>query len=124
MKRSGNSIEKALGEVIEETYEGGNKFTWGDIIEKVKEKLEGEKDKQKVNKFELKKILYRYSVNVPIFSFQEISYIPHLEFKGFRILKEKHLGDQELEDIEKYGIEKICKVNVDEIEIKEFGEED
>ena len=120
MRKSENEIEKAFGEVIEDTIKRDeNKLTWESIVEKVKEKVRKDEDKRNVNKFELKKILYLYSVNVPIFSFgDDFPHISRKEFKGFQILREDNIN-QELCDIEKYGINKIYNIDIDQEEIKE-----
>ncbi|MGB9831734.1 MAG: CRISPR-associated helicase Cas3' [Fervidicoccus fontis] len=128
MKESSDKIEKAFGEVIEEIKEN-KKLPWEIIVDEVKKKLELEEDKQKVNKFELKKILYLYSVNVPFFSFDEsFSYTFGKEFKGFQILDINKIGQnlndikKYLNDIKKYGITKIFNVNIDKKEIEESEE--
>ncbi|MEM3412313.1 MAG: hypothetical protein QW832_03560, partial [archaeon] len=120
MENSEDDIEKAFYEVIKDKSNWN--LSWEDIEMKVKEKLKSE-EKEKVDKWELLKILYQYSANFPIFSFGEdyqfqYQILEKSNFKGFFVLR---VGNMNLEEIKKYGINEIKGINIDidDEEIKE-----
>lgn len=124
MVKSSDSVEKAFGEIIKDKENW--KLPWESeegecVIEKVKNKINNENEKNKVNKWELLKILYLYSFNLPIFFFGNGSYNRLLEnktFKGFFVLNTKGLSKEDLEEIEKYGVWRLNNVDIDNEELK------
>ena len=109
-----SSLEKAFGEVINEIVGNDKKPGWDEIIKMVRYRLTNEEEKNKVNEFELKKIMYLYSINLPIFLLTDkmINLKSRNEFKGFFVLTPTEIGE-ESEAIIRYGISKIRGVDVD-----------
>ena len=126
MVKSDNEIEKAFGKIIK-TKDNWN-LPWEckegkGIIEEVKKYLKHDEEiKNKVDKWKLLEILYSYSFNLPIFSFGEngryrYTILEKNNFKGFFILRSEKIN---LEEIKKYGIDKIKGADIDELELREF----
>ncbi len=90
MERYGDGWVKNLAKRIEEK----EKYTWKEL-----EELLGK------NMWEIKKTLYEYSTNVPIFYFNKIEKYVN-EFKGFYLFK---LEKEDAETLYKYGLDKILK---------------
>lgn len=91
MKSSGDKKDREIAEAIEEN--GG--VTWSELEEKVH-----------MNKWEIKKRLYQYSVNIPVFMLgnqERIKSVLKEEFKGFKILD---VPEKDVEDLVEYGVEK------------------
>ena len=124
MIENGGEIEKAFGEILK------NKENWKlpwesgkgeSIVEKVKSQINDEEVKKKVNKWRLLEIIYSYSFNLPIFSFEKHKYniLEKEDFKGFFILKTEAMDKEVFDEIRKYGVNKIGnKINIDNEEIK------
>jgi CRISPR-associated endonuclease/helicase Cas3 len=121
-----DEIERAFAEVLLEDKKNWKlpfESTKNDsIVKKVKEKV-GDSFKEKVTKWKLLEILYNYSFNLPIFSFDRYRYkiLERENFKGFFVLKlDKDKID--LMKIKRYGIdkidEKIKDINFDRDEIQ------
>jgi CRISPR-associated endonuclease/helicase Cas3 len=121
-----DEIERAFAELLEEDKKNWKlpfESTKNDsIVKKVKEKV-GDSFKEKVTKWKLLEILYNYSFNLPIFSFDRYRYkiLERENFKGFFVLKlDKDKID--LMKIKRYGIdkidEKIKDINFDRDEIQ------
>ena len=90
-----DNLHKSLAEILK-SFEFNNK-TWNEIIDRIKEDVG-----RNVNKWEIKKVLYEYSITIPYYMLNYIPY-PKGEFKGFKFLL---LNDKkEAEKIRKYGIE-------------------
>ena len=127
IKESEDNVEKAFGEVIEKIIEKKeNDVSWEDLKKAVEEKI-----RKNIDKHKLREILYNCSVNIPIFCIKTVD--PNFlkkEFKGFLILRAGEIivnnGDQakKLEEILRFGINKLAAIreDIDELEIKEFGE--
>ncbi len=119
MSKSENEIERAFGEVIND--KNNWKLPWeskdGDsLINKVKEKVGDNNLENKVNKWELLKILYLHSFNLPTFSYEKHRMLTERkDFKGFVVLK---IDGIDLKNIEKYGINKIKEINIEGDEIQ------
>lgn len=93
--------------------------SWEEIIkdvEGIKERdIEGNDGKEIIKrKWELKKILYEYSINIPIYYLEKYHYkVISYEFKGYNVLKiddkilkkMKKTKDEVVENIRKYGID-------------------
>ncbi|MEM4367906.1 MAG: CRISPR-associated helicase Cas3', partial [Candidatus Anstonellales archaeon] len=95
MKMSEDVVEKSFGMLLEN--EGNlHKMKWDDIIDEIKQQAHVER---KISEWELKRILYENSVNIPIFAYEKI-YLK--DFKGFYILK---IDDSEtVNNIKEYGV--------------------
>lgn len=60
-----------------------------------------------MNKWKVKKVLYQYSVNVPIFYFQKLERERKLgEFKGFYVL---NVNKEDAKMIYEFGLDKFMK---------------
>lgn len=111
MKHFGNDLERKFAEIVEDV--SSSKKTWVEIIDELKDVLPKDVDKAKV-KWWFKKILYEYSVNIPIFYWED-GRLPNLrthEFKGFQVLK---LSKEQAEKVYWYGIDEIFKMEEDVI---------
>jgi CRISPR-associated endonuclease/helicase Cas3 len=120
MLKSESKIENSFGEIIKD--KGNWKLPWDNekdsIVGKVKEKIVDVDLRNKVNKWELLKILYSYSFNLPIFSYEKHGFklTEHGDFKGFFVLR---ISDETtLTEIVKYGINKLKNIDIDGEEIK------
>ena len=125
MAENGGEIEKAFGEVIKD--KNNWKLPWEgtkeeNIVEKVKALINDEAIKKKVNKWKLQQIIYSYSFNLPIFSFErhKDAILEKNNFKGFFVLKIEEKDKKSiLDDIKRYGVNKIGeKIDIDVEEIK------
>jgi len=99
MKHFGDDLERKFAEIIEDA--DSSKKTWSEIINELGNVLPDVK-------WWLKKILYEYSINVPIFYWED-GKLPNLrthEFKGFQVLR---LTKEEAKEVYLYGIDKIFK---------------
>jgi len=116
MRKDGDDVDKAFAEVIEDPR--SSKMTWREIMDKLREKgfnLDGNKNEWK---WKLKKRLYQYSLNVPVFYWENLERIITHEFKGFYVLK---VAGDIAKELQKYGLEKnavkgIAKKLEEEIE--------
>ncbi|MCW1298625.1 MAG: hypothetical protein OH351_05050, partial [Candidatus Parvarchaeota archaeon] len=109
-----NGIEKEFSNVI---LKPDKKISWRDIINNIKNKTK-ETD---IDEWKLKKILYDYSFNLPVYSFKDRNELTKKlkKFKGFFVLVDEKLQDDELkEEIKNYGVQKIWNVDIDEKEIE------
>lgn len=108
MEIENDEIAKIFAEIINDH----ENTSWENIIKKIKEKTS--KD---VNRWSLKKILYDYSTNIPMFYFEKHKSVVSHEFKGFYALK---LPDEKIEECKEFGIDSLG--NIDELEIKMYGD--
>ena len=109
MKHFGDALERKFAEIIEDPVSG--KKTWDEIINELKDILP--KNIDEINaKWYLKKSLYEYSINIPIFYWEngKLSDLRVHEFKGFHVLK---LSKEQAEKVYLYGIDKIFKMEED-----------
>jgi CRISPR-associated endonuclease/helicase Cas3 len=90
MRTNGDEIDKTFAKIVEDPE--SNKKTWKEIENEVN-----------LNKLELKKRLYQYSINIPIFYLDDIMQLIKHEFKGFYVLK---VSDEDARRLLEYGIEK------------------
>lgn len=90
MKICGDKIDKAFAEIVENPE--NNRMTWEEIKDIVGE-----------DKWTLRKRLYQYSINIPIFYWEDLAQLIKHEFKGFYVLK---VSDEDAKRILEYGIEK------------------
>lgn len=113
------NIKKEFAKII--TNSENRRISWKKIEEEIS-KLTG----KKVNKWDLKKVLYEYSVSVPIFYSEKNNFLNRTtfpEFKGFYVLDQ--LSEDELNSIYEYGIDSILeKLENDEINELMDSEED
>jgi len=93
MKIDGDETVKSFAEIIEDPE--SDKLTWKEIEEKVG-----------VNKWTLKKMLYEYSVNIPVFYWEYLEQLNKHEFKGFHVIR---TSDRETENVLEYGVDIIFK---------------
>ena len=97
------NIKKEFAKII--TNSENRRISWKKIEEEIS-KLTG----KKVNKWDLKKVLYEYSVSVPIFYSEKNNFLNRTtfpEFKGFYVLDQ--LSEDELNSIYEYGIDSILE---------------
>ncbi|MEM4158502.1 MAG: CRISPR-associated helicase Cas3' [Candidatus Anstonellaceae archaeon] len=97
MKKSRDKIERIFAEILEDekNYNLPLEDTQNSIAEKIKKELKDEKERQKVNKWKLLKILYLYSFSAPFFSIKKVTLAGKKEFRGFIILKEGEEEDRQ-----------------------------
>jgi CRISPR-associated endonuclease/helicase Cas3 len=93
MKENDQNLKK-FAEIIVSSDED---LSWEEILNNVYNDGNSEK------RWELKKWLYEYSVNVPIYYLNKKNYLFHKNFKGFYILSINDAED--LEKVRKYGID-------------------
>jgi CRISPR-associated endonuclease/helicase Cas3 len=119
----GSEIERAFAELIKD--KGNWKLPFESespesLVNKVKEKV-SDNVKNQVTRWKLLEILYNYSFNLPFFliEYNTFEILERNNFKGFFVLKtDKISKDEILEEIEKYGINKIKGMDIDELEIE------
>lgn len=100
MEIYGDEIDKIFAKIIKNP-ENSN-MTWNEIVEKISTELP-EDNRYIIDKWKLKKRLYHYSINVPIFYWEDsnlLSMRTH-EFKGFQVL---NITKEDAEKIYEYGI--------------------
>jgi CRISPR-associated endonuclease/helicase Cas3 len=93
-----------------------DKENWDLSLDEIANKIK-EKTGKEINKWEVLQILHEYSVNLPIFTFNETyqnfyNVLERKTFRGFFVLNLNRLN-LDSEDIRKYGIDKIPKLNID-----------
>jgi len=109
MRYFGDDLERRFAEIVEDA--DSSKKTWNEIINELRDVLPKDIDKAEI-KWWFKKILYEYSVNIPIF-YWESGRLPNLrthEFKGFQVLK---LSKEQAEKVYWYGVDEIFKMEED-----------
>jgi len=106
MKHYGDELTKKFAKIVEDS--DSNKIIWDDIVDKLNEMLSNSLEKTVETKWMLKKILYEYSINIPVFYWEggKLSNLRTHEFKGFQVLK---LSREQAEEVYWYGIDKILK---------------
>lgn len=97
MREYGDDLAKKFAEIVENP--DSNRKTWDEIISEIGNGSD---------KWELKKILYEYSINVPIFYWEggKLSSLRTHEFKGLQVLK---LPKEQAEKVWEYGIDVISR---------------
>ncbi|WP_424355914.1 CRISPR-associated helicase Cas3' [Methanobacterium sp. MBAC-LM] len=113
------NVKKEFAKILNNSE--NRKVSWKKIEEEIL-KLTG----KKVNKWDLKKILYEYSVSIPIFYSEKNDFLDKItfpEFKGFYVLNQ--LTEDELKSIYECGIDSIFeKLENDEIsELVDFEDD-
>lgn len=105
------SNDKSVKNIFVESIRENVK-SWKEIIAKIKEDT-GED----VNIWRLKKILYEYSINVPIYYEDKSDFWNRdtREFRGFYIWN--RVNDEEVKSVKKYGLDSILKKENDSVEI-------
>ncbi len=93
MKIYGDEIDKAFAEIVENPE--SNKKTWKEIENEIG-----------VNKLELKKRLYQYSVNIPIFYLDDLMRLIKHEFKGFYVMG---VDEEDVKLIYEFGLDRFMK---------------
>jgi hypothetical protein len=100
---------KVFAEVFAEIIQRGGDPTWDDVIKEIKKKLQGSGGGVSIDEWKLKSLLYEYSVNLSYFLFKKLDFskvkFSLKEFKGYYYIKIK--DDSKIEDLIKYGIDKI-----------------
>jgi len=104
-----SKILKAFAEIIENSTRSGFSKGWKDIVEHIKNKTN-----KTVDKWTLKKILYEYSISVPLFIAENIR---KTEFKGFYVPQD--IKEKDLPNLIKFGLDYIIK-NLEDRELQEF----
>lgn len=116
MEEENDIIQKTFAKIIGDSQ--SRELSWNAIISEIK----GETSKN-VDIWHLKKLLFDYSFNLPIFGFEEsnikFAIIKGGSFKGFSVLKIE--DTKKLEEFKKYGINSIKDKNLDVLEIDELG---
>nr|WP_054859039.1 hypothetical protein [Methanobacterium formicicum] len=97
------SSDRTVKNIFVESIKGNAK-SWKEIIAKIKEYTG--KD---VDTWELKKILYEYSINVPIYYEDKTDFWNRdtHEFRGFYIWNK--VNDEEVYSVKEYGLDSILK---------------
>jgi len=97
MREYGDDLAKKFAEIVENP--DSNRKTWDEIISEIGNGSD---------KWELKKILYEYSINVPIFYWEggKLSSLRTHEFKGLQVLK---LPKEQAEKVWECGIDVIFR---------------
>ena len=111
-------VKKEFGKIINNSE--NRKLSWEKLEKKILDLTGKKKDK-----WDLKKILYEYSLSIPIFYSEKSDFLNKItfpEFKGFYVLNK--LSKEEIESIYKYGVDSIFeKMENDEIkELMDFEE--
>jgi len=111
MKHYGDELTEKFAEIVENL--DLNKITWEEIVDELNKKLSNGLNKIET-KWMLKKILYEYSINIPVFYWEggKLSNLRTHEFKGFQVLK---LSREQAEEVYWYGIDKILKKEEEEV---------
>jgi len=112
MKYFGDVLEKKFAEIVKDA--DSNNKTWDEIIDELGDIFSENMDKTEI-KWKLKKILYEYSVNIPMFYWEGVksSHIETYEFKEFQILK---LSEKEAKEVFIYGIDKMFKKKEEDLQ--------
>jgi len=116
MKHFGDDWERKFAEIVEDA--DSSKKTWDEIVNKLKDFLPKDMDKAEA-KWWFKKILYEYSVNTPIFYWEDgrlLDLRTH-QFKDFQVLK---LSKEHAEKVYQYGIDEIFRMEEDVGEVLMF----
>ncbi|CEA12447.1 CRISPR-associated helicase/endonuclease Cas3 [Methanobacterium formicicum] len=105
------SSDRTVKNIFVESIKGNAK-SWKEIIAKIKEYTG--KD---VDTWELKKILYEYSINVPIYYEDKTDFWNRdtHEFRGFYIWNK--VNDEEVYSVKEYGLDSILKKEDDSVEL-------
>ena len=90
---------KKFAEIVEDFEKSS--LPWKDILELLGEETDNEKERE-LKKWKLKKILYDYSVNVPIFLYERLYEKISHEFKGFSVLR---LKSADAEKVKEFGLD-------------------
>ena len=123
LSKSDDKIESTFGKLIENN---DNNLSWHDIVSKIQEETQS----NNVDEWYLKRILYEYSINLPLFLLEKLYKKRNMfeikEFKGYYtlIIKDEKKKDDIINEIKEYGIDKVLeRVDVDtftsEIEVSE-----
>lgn len=99
IRYSDNEIQKIFGECIKEGIK-----TWKEIIERI-ERNTGEK----VDIWTLKKLLYEYSINMPVYYEEKSDFLNKTtgEFKGFYVWG--NINEDDLNSIKELGLDSVFK---------------
>ncbi|ASJ08828.1 hypothetical protein A3L11_06165 [Thermococcus siculi] len=113
----GDEIVKRFRKLLSE--DKNSKLTWEEIIREVYQ-IDGELGRKELNnkKWELKKILQEYSVNVPIWFVLEDPILQaalYRTFKGYPVVLS--WDKKKAEDLWKYGVDEVVKRDLDEVDI-------
>ena len=97
MKHYGDDLAKKFAGIVENA--DSDKKTWDEIVSEL-----GSDPRKAENKWLLKKILYEYSVNIPVFYWkgEKLLSLRTHEFKGFQVLK---LSKEQAKEVWEYGID-------------------
>ncbi|MEM4397949.1 MAG: CRISPR-associated helicase Cas3', partial [Candidatus Woesearchaeota archaeon] len=110
-EKGDNSDEAKIRKIFANILKSNKNISWGDIITEIKKEIMINNDER--FKFELLKILYQFSINLPYYYLEKNRelYLQKNEFKGFYIMKLKdekkikeiiEMGFDIKEDIDKY----------------------
>lgn len=113
----GNEIVTRFGELL--SGNENSKLSWEEIVRKVYQ-VEGELSRKELNnkKWELKKILQEYSVNVPIWFVLKdpnLQSALHRTFKGYPVVLS--WDEKKAKDLWEYGVDEVVKRDLDEVDI-------
>lgn len=116
LKQPENKVVKTIAEYINKNLNRLNEVTWNELVEKIKNDLTINEDQNL--KYEIKKYLLDYSINIPEYYFNKLNKIKN--FKGFYIYYKK-LNTNELKDLVEKGFDAIENyIEGDELDLKEI----
>ncbi len=112
-----NDNVKRLGNLLEENSDA-YRLPWEEIVRKVYE-TNGKLDKRELNnkKWEIKKILQEYSVNVPVWFVLDDPYLQgalRRTFKGYPVVL---WSDEKAKVLWDYGVDEVVKRDLDEVDL-------
>ena len=117
-----DELYKALCKVLEDKKNWEIPFegrTSENLIDKIKNEIKDENLKKNLDKWKILETLYNYSFNLPFFAIENFrerfKIIKRNTFKGFFVLNTK----ERLDELQKYGIDKILDLDLREIEMVE-----
>ena len=101
---------KRFGELLSDPK--NSRLNWNDITQKLSQEL-----KREVSKWELRKILQEFSVNIPIWFVLDDPYLQsalHRTFKGYPVVV---WGEKKAKVLWDYGVDEVVKRDLDEVDI-------
>ncbi len=110
LNNADTSIEKELAKIIKD--KSNARLIWKEICEIIKKETGIDIDEEEL-KWELRRILYEYSTNVPIYYFEKRELYGH-DFKGFYVVSVPK--EEKIKEITDYGIDVILKTREEDIE--------
>lgn len=114
------TLTKAIAKILKD--ESNYELSWENLMEKLKQlgvSISGDKTKRDQLKWDIKKILYNYSINIPYYAIEKNrQFFSFNQFKGFLVAKIK---TEDASMIEKLGVDPLWgKKSIDDIYVEEF----